>query len=59
MPSKSGLPKLRTAFAGTPDFAVPTLEAMVSGGFAPLIVLTQPDRPAGRGRKGSAVATDA
>lgn len=42
--------KIRVAFAGTPDFAVPALQAMVSHGFTPLAVLTQPDRPAGRGR---------
>jgi methionyl-tRNA formyltransferase len=41
----------RIAFAGTPEFAVPTLAAL--RGFAAEIscVLTQPDRPAGRGRK--------
>ena len=42
--------KLNLAFAGTPDFAVPALEAMVAHGYPPLAVLTQPDRPAGRGR---------
>ncbi|UCG74345.1 MAG: methionyl-tRNA formyltransferase [Chromatiales bacterium] len=38
-------------FAGTPDFAVPSLRALLAGGHAPAAVLTQPDRPAGRGRK--------
>ena len=47
MPGKS---KLNIAFAGTPGFAVPALEAMDANGFAPLLVLTRPDRPAGRGR---------
>jgi methionyl-tRNA formyltransferase len=39
------------AFAGTPSFAVPTLEAIVGAGGRVSIVLTQPDRPRGRGRK--------
>jgi len=42
---------MRIVFAGTPDFAVPPLEALIGGGFPPLAVLTQPDRHAGRGRK--------
>ncbi|MCP1673308.1 methionyl-tRNA formyltransferase [Natronocella acetinitrilica] len=41
----------RIGFAGTPDFAVPALEQLVEGGYPPVVVLTQPDRPAGRGRK--------
>jgi len=41
----------RIAFAGTPQFAVPTLEALVASGAAVDLVLTQPDRPAGRGRQ--------
>jgi methionyl-tRNA formyltransferase len=36
---------------GTPDFAVPCLEALVRGGHSVLAVVTQPDRPKGRGRK--------
>jgi methionyl-tRNA formyltransferase len=51
MHPQSGLPHLRCAFAGTPAFAVPVLEAMIEQAYAPLAVLTQPDRPAGRGRK--------
>ncbi|MBT8058069.1 MAG: methionyl-tRNA formyltransferase [Gammaproteobacteria bacterium] len=43
--------RLRIVFAGTPEFAVPPLEALIGGGFRPLAVLTQPDRPAGRGRR--------
>lgn len=41
----------RIAFAGTPDFAVPALEALVAHGFPPSRVYTQPDRPSGRGRR--------
>jgi methionyl-tRNA formyltransferase len=41
----------RIAFAGTPDFAVPSLRAIVGTGAAVPLVLTQPDRPAGRGRR--------
>ena len=39
------------AFAGTPDFAVASLQALRAAGYALTGVLTQPDRPAGRGRK--------
>ena len=42
---------IRIAFAGTPDFAVPSLRAIVATGAAVPLVLTQPDRPAGRGRR--------
>jgi methionyl-tRNA formyltransferase len=42
---------VRVIFAGTPDFAVPSLRAMVVGGYEPQLVLTQPDRPAGRGQE--------
>lgn len=43
---------------GTPDFAVPSLDALVEAGHAPVAVVTVPDKPAGRGRKvkSSAVA---
>lgn len=41
----------RTVFMGTPDFAVPTLQALLdSPNFDVVGVVTQPDRPAGRGR---------
>ena len=43
--------RLRILFAGTPDFSVPPLEALNREGFRPVAVYTQPDRPAGRGRK--------
>jgi methionyl-tRNA formyltransferase len=38
-------------FFGTPEFAVPTLAALVAAGHAPARVVTQPSKPAGRGRK--------
>jgi methionyl-tRNA formyltransferase len=38
-------------FAGTPDFALASLRALVESGHTPIAVLTQPDRPAGRGKK--------
>lgn len=41
----------RLIFAGTPDFALASLEALVDSGRTPVAVLTQPDRPAGRGKK--------
>ena len=41
----------RLVFAGTPEFALASLAALVAGGHPPRAVLTQPDRPAGRGRK--------
>jgi methionyl-tRNA formyltransferase len=42
---------LRIAFAGTPDFSVPALKALLSSGHEVVGVLTQPDRPKGRGRQ--------
>lgn len=41
----------RIIFAGTPEFARASLEALVESGNRPIMVLTQPDRPAGRGKK--------
>ncbi len=38
-------------FAGTPDFALASFEALVESGRTPVAALTQPDRPAGRGKK--------
>jgi methionyl-tRNA formyltransferase len=46
-----GAPSLRVIFAGTPEFAVPCLEACRDSGADVLAVYTQPDRPAGRGRR--------
>ncbi len=42
---------LRVVFAGTPEFASAALAAIHAAGFAVPLVLTQPDRPAGRGMK--------
>ena len=42
---------MRAIFAGTPEFARVALERMISSGFEIPLVLTQPDRPAGRGMK--------
>ena len=42
---------IRAAFAGTPEFARAALEAIHAAGFDVPLVLTQPDRPAGRGMK--------
>ncbi len=41
---------LRTVFLGTPQFAVPSLNAMAAAGHHILAVYTQPDRPKGRGQ---------
>ncbi len=40
----------RVIFAGTPEFALASLTALVDAGIVPVAVLTQPDRPAGRGK---------
>ena len=42
---------VKMLFAGTPDFALASLRALLSAGLVPAAVLTQPDRPAGRGKK--------
>lgn len=41
----------RLIFAGTPEFAARPLAALIEAGRTPIAVYTQPDRPAGRGRK--------
>jgi methionyl-tRNA formyltransferase len=41
---------MRIAFMGTPDFAVPTLDALAAAGHEIVAVYTQPARPAGRGK---------
>ena len=41
---------MRIIFMGTPDFAVPTLEALVTGGHEIIAAVTQPDKPKGRGK---------
>jgi methionyl-tRNA formyltransferase len=45
---------MRVVFLGTPAFAVPTLEALLAAGHEVICVVTQPDRPRGRGRQLSA-----
>jgi methionyl-tRNA formyltransferase len=40
---------MKVVFCGTPEFAVPTLEAVVTAGHEVALVVTQPDRAAGRG----------
>ena len=47
----SGAGGLRVAFAGTPEFAAQALDAILKAAYAVPLVLTQPDRPAGRGMK--------
>ena len=42
---------MKIIFAGTPDFAVPTLQALINSQHQISAVYTQPDRPAGRGQK--------
>ncbi|WP_019023220.1 MULTISPECIES: methionyl-tRNA formyltransferase [unclassified Thioalkalivibrio] len=49
--SDKDVPRPRVVYAGTPDFAVPALEALIERGPRPVAVYTQPDRPAGRGRQ--------
>lgn len=41
---------MRLIFMGTPDFSVPTLDALVAGGHEVVAVVTQPDKPKGRGK---------
>ena len=42
---------MRVIFMGTPDFAVPTLDALMASGHDIIAVVAQPDRPKGRGQK--------
>lgn len=49
--SSAERPDLRVAFAGTPEFASVALAAILEAGFEVPLVLSQPDRPAGRGMK--------
>ena len=42
---------LRIIYAGTPDFAVPALQALINSPHEVVAVYCQPDRPSGRGRK--------
>ncbi|HVR30332.1 MAG TPA: methionyl-tRNA formyltransferase [Thermoanaerobaculia bacterium] len=41
----------RLAFFGSPEFAVPSLDALAASRYRPALVVTQPPRPAGRGRR--------
>src|SRR5229473_5838507 len=43
--------ELRLAFMGTPDFAVPSLQALIGAGHDVTAVYCQPSRPAGRGHR--------
>ena len=43
--------ELRIVFMGTPEFAVPSLRALVAGGYHVVGVVTTPDKPAGRGQR--------
>ena len=47
---------MKIIFAGTPDFAAAALQAIVAAGHTVSLVLTQPDRPKGRGMKAQASA---
>ena len=51
MQASVGAAPLRVAYAGTPEFARVALQAILDAGFTVPLVLTQPDRPAGRGMK--------
>src|SRR5262245_20794692 len=51
--------RLRIAFFGTPTFAVPTLTALLGAGHEVVGVITQPDRPRGRGQRISAAPVKA
>ena len=42
---------MRIVFMGTPEFAVPSLRALLDNGYDVVAAVTQPDRPAGRGHK--------
>jgi methionyl-tRNA formyltransferase len=42
---------MRIVFMGTPDFAVPTLGALIAAGHEVVAVYSQPARPAGRGKR--------
>jgi methionyl-tRNA formyltransferase len=42
--------KLKIVFFGTSSFATPPLEALIKSGMAPFMVVTSPDKPAGRGK---------
>ena len=41
---------MKVIFMGTPDFSVGTLEALIGAGHEVVLVVTQPDKPKGRGK---------
>ena len=47
---------MRIVFMGTPDFAVPSLNALLERGHEILAVYTQPDKPKGKGAQAAAAA---
>ena len=49
--------KFRIIFMGTPDFSVPALQALIDGPDEVVAVVSQPDRPKGRGKKTAATPT--
>jgi methionyl-tRNA formyltransferase len=49
---------MRVIFMGSPDFSVPTLDALVAAGHEIIAVYTQPSRPAGRGKELKATAVN-
>jgi methionyl-tRNA formyltransferase len=51
--------KLRVVFFGTPDFAVPSLDVLIGSSHPVVAVVTQPDRPRGRGQHTSAAPVKA
>ena len=51
MPESNTIDLMRVIFAGTPDFSVPILQAVLDSAHRVVAVYCQPDRPAGRGRK--------
>ena len=53
----NAVPQLRIVFFGTPDFAVPTLETLIQSGDRVVAVISQPDRPKGRGHQVQATPT--
>ena len=57
--ARPGLPAMKVVFAGSPPFAVPTLEALAAAGYELCAVITQPDRPVGREQRMQAPAVKA
>jgi methionyl-tRNA formyltransferase len=55
----SSVPQLRIVFFGTPDFAVPSLDAVMHSGHRLVALVSQPDRPRGRGQQVQSTPTKA